>query len=97
MNPILRHLRAMPRRELLNEVRRCADDPDILLWEQVGYGDMYKPVRANPQAAARLGVALGDVIGYKLLVDRPMGSALGDLMNVVRQDDPPYKDPFRQC
>lgn len=95
MNSILQQLRTLPRNALLREIRRAAADDRILLWENIGYGDMYQPVLAVPQAAARLGVKVGDVIGYVLLVDPPTGSALGDLMNAVRQDIPPYPDPFR--
>lgn len=95
MNQILEYLRGLPRRQLVREIRRAAEDNSILLWEFVSYGDMYAPCSAGPQTAARLGVKVGTIIGYKLLTDAPMGSAIGDLMHAVRQDDPPYPDPFR--
>jgi hypothetical protein len=95
MSDTLKRLRSLPRSDLIREIRRAAGDDRILLWEQVGYGDTYDPVRAGVEAAAKLGVLPGVVIGYILTVERPMGSALGDLMNAVPQDSPPYPDPFR--
>jgi hypothetical protein len=94
MGNSLAYLKSLSRDELLTEIRRATENPDILLWELVGYGDMYEPVRAGPETAAALGLEGGEVIGYVLLVPRPMGSAIGDLMNSVRQDEPPYPDPF---
>ncbi len=95
MSNTLKYLRSLPRNELVREIRRATGDDRILLWEQVGYGDMYTPVRAGVETAAKLGVLPGVVIGYLLTVERPMGSALGDLMNAECQDSPPYPDPFR--
>ena len=94
MRAQLDYFRSLPRSALLHELRRVTGIERLLLWEQVAYGDMYEPVRAGNDVAGRLGVSVGDVIGYVLLVDAPMGSAIGDLVNATPQNDAPYPDPF---
>jgi hypothetical protein len=97
-NPTLTRLRGLPRGDLLRELRKATGDREIALWEQIGYGDMYIPVRAGREAAAQLGVRPGDVIGYRLpesVARAPMGSAIGDLMHAEPQNVSPYGDPFR--
>ncbi|HXI20077.1 MAG TPA: nuclear transport factor 2 family protein [Gemmatimonadales bacterium] len=67
MNEILSFLRTLPRRELLRRIRQAAGDDGIVFWEQVAYSDMYAKVTAGPQTAAKLGVPVGTVIGYRIL------------------------------
>ena len=95
MHPLLQQLRALPRSELLFAIRRAADDDRIVLWEDLPYGELYTAVRAGPITAARLGIEPNVVIGYVQLVDTPKGCAIGDLMNSIPKDDPPYPDPFK--
>jgi hypothetical protein len=95
-NPILLRLRRLARKELLREIRKTVGDPEVVLWEQVNYGDMYIPVRAGRQTAESLGVRPGDIIGYKILEGGgpQKGGALGDLMHADVQNLSPYPDPF---
>jgi hypothetical protein len=94
MNSRLQLLKKLPRRQLLTEIRRAAGDQSIVLWEQIPYGEIYKAVQAGPETAVKLGVKRGDVIGY-VCGDKPSGaSSVMGLMNAVRQDKPPYPDPF---
>ncbi len=95
MNEILVFLRTLPRSELLRRIRAVTDDARIVFWEQVAYSDMYEKVSAGREAAAKLGVPIGTVIGYRILAGTPMGGALADLINIVPQDEPPDPDPFR--
>lgn len=93
-NPILERLRGLSRDKLLAEIRRATDDPDIVLWEQVPYGEIYTPVRAGPQAAKALGVRPGDVIGY-IAESKPAGaSSIFGMENAILQNVAPYFDPF---
>lgn len=95
MNEILTFLRTLPRSELLRRIRAAANDDRIVFWEQIAYSDMYDKVAAGPETAARLGVPVGTIIGYRILAGTPMGGALADLINIEPQDDPPDPDPFR--
>jgi hypothetical protein len=99
MNERLQYLRSLPRYDLLKEIRAAAEDPHIVLWEMVPYGAIWVACRAGVITAERLGIEKGLVFGYH--ADRmgncdlrPTGSAFGDLCNCVRQETPPYPDPF---
>jgi hypothetical protein len=95
-NPTLARLRALPRAELLREIRRATGDREIVLWEQVEYGSIPQAVRAGPETAQALGVPRGQIIGYKVPegVGHQKGGAIGDLMNATPQPASPYGDPF---
>lgn len=100
MNERLKRLRALPRTELLKEVRRAADlsqhgEPlrKLVFWEAVAYGDTVDPVLAGPLTAQFLGVEVDDVVGY--IVTNRVFDALSALAESVEQNDPPYIDPFR--
>ena len=94
MNTTRDHFRGLPRLQLQRELRQITGDDKFSLWEFMGLGWMYRPVRADAALAARLGVDLDDVIGYHVLAGHVFGGALSDLMNVDR-DTPDYPDPFR--
>jgi hypothetical protein len=69
-------------------------NPDIVFWEEVGYGNVWKEISATPEQAARLNVRPGDVIGY-IQEGAPMGAAFGDIMFLETLAlDPPFPDPF---
>lgn len=93
MNSTLSRMRSLPRSGLRREIRRATGDEEIVLWEQVDYGDIYTPVRAGKSAEA-LGVRSDDFIGYRVPGGLPKGGAIGDLGNKVPQDISPYGDPF---
>ena len=94
MNDTLQGLQNLSRRELLLHIRRVTGMENFLLWENVAYGDIWGVVQAGPEAAARLGVREGEIIGYVVQGERPKGSAIGDLMHARPQNYPPYPDPF---
>jgi len=96
MNERLQQLQSLPRKELLRQIRRAAEMTALLLWEMVPYGKIYTPCRAGPVAAAALGIKPGEVIGY--LIEQKKAGGTSHIMGfdqLVRQDDPPYPDPFR--
>jgi len=94
MNELLAHYRSLPRLELQRQLRELTGIQQLYLWEYIGLGWILQEVRANMTLADRLGVKIGDVIGYRVIVGEVMGSALGDLMNVETQE-PPHPDPFK--
>ena len=93
LNPALARLRGLSRGDLLRQIRSASGDSEIVLWEQVGYGDIYAPVSAGPETAQSLGVRAGDIIGYKIIEGQQKGSAIADLMN-IEKGVAPYLDPF---
>jgi hypothetical protein len=95
MNAQLAALRCLPRNEILRTVREVTGDGNLVFWEQIGYGWMYREVPADQLASVRLGVEPGTIIGYRVLSGHVMGGALADLMNAEPQNDPPFPDPFR--
>jgi len=95
MSTLLDHYRKLPRPALQAELRRITGIESLHLWEYVGYNWMYESVRAGHRLANLLGVPVDSVIGYRVLAGHVTGGALGDLLNVVNQDRPPYPDPFR--
>jgi len=94
MGAALEHYKSLPRLQLQRELRKISEIEQLYLWEYIGLGWMYEAVRAGPRVADQLGVKIGDVIGYRVLVGHVMGGALSDLMN-VETNDAPYPDPFR--
>jgi hypothetical protein len=95
MNQQLRRYCSLPRRQLQSELQQISGIKELHLWEFVGYGWFWEPVRASVAVAAQLGFAPGTVIGYKVLAGETSATtALADLMNAVNQDAPPYPDPF---
>jgi len=82
------------RAALVSKVREVTGNPDIVFWEEVGYGNVWKEISATPEQAARLNVRPGDVIGY-IQEGAPMGAAFGDIMFLETLAlDPPFPDPF---
>jgi hypothetical protein len=100
-NMILESLRRLSRGDLLTEIRRVTrgkiqlrEGQEIVLWEQIPYGEIYTPVRAGRQVATELGVRPGEVIGY-IAESKPTGaSSVMGMDNVVMQNVAPYLDPF---
>jgi hypothetical protein len=92
--PALLRLRQLSRPALLKELREVTGDSKLRLWEQVEYGEFYHIVRAGAETAARLGIRVGDVIGYHQWSQAAMG--FGGIMELSL--DPmnisPYGDPF---
>jgi hypothetical protein len=95
VNDVLKHYKTLPRRSLQAELRRFTGDRQLYLWEFVGMNWFYTPVRAGRQTALQFGVPEGSIVGYHVPEDggHKMGSAIGDLENVMRQDAP-YPDAF---
>jgi len=94
VSELLERFRRLPRAELQRELRRITGDDQLSLWENLGYGWMYWPVRAGPEAAAKLGTPVHAVIGYHVAAGHVFGGAITDLMDKEPQDQPPYPDPF---
>ncbi len=93
-NSTLQRLRQLSRQELLYEIRKATGEPDIVLWEQVAYGDIYSVVRAGPQAAKKLGVRPGDPIGYKTDGSHMPESSIFGTEGAVPQNYSPHGEPF---
>jgi hypothetical protein len=91
-NPVLDKMRELSRKELLDEIRRVTGNNDAVLWEQIGYGDVYEVIVADARTAKALGTRIGEVIAYTTQ-GGPMGSATGGL-TLTPQDVSPYGDPF---
>jgi hypothetical protein len=94
MDQILAHYRSLPRSQLQQELRRITGIDDLYLWENLGYGWIYEGVRVGTTTAPRLGVRVGDVIGYRVIEGEVKGGAISDLF-YIKEDKPPYPDPFR--
>jgi hypothetical protein len=93
-NTLLNHFKHLPRTQLQRELREITGIEKLYLWEYIGMGWIYDPVRASKMLADRLGVKQGDVIGYRVIAGHVMGGALADLMN-VETDKEPFPDPFK--
>ncbi|MFO0748161.1 MAG: hypothetical protein U1F43_21255 [Myxococcota bacterium] len=90
----LQEIRALPRAEILERVRRATGmGKELAFWEGVGPNEIVEGVRAGPLAAERLGVPEGTIIGYKVTVKGPTGGAIADAANVETRVAP-YRDPF---
>jgi hypothetical protein len=96
VNDVLRHYQSLPRPHLQRELRRITGIEALYLWEYVGLRWLYREVRADVALAPKLGVQIGDVIGYQVLAGHVFGGALTDLINTDSVNEtPPYPDPFR--
>ena len=84
----------MDQADLIYRIRRAADDNKLLIWEMVGLNNFYEIHTAGPITAGRLGINIGEIIGYTIPEGGGhfMGSASGDLENQIPRQAPPVKD-----
>ena len=103
MNPTLARMRQLPRDLLLKEIRKAAGEvgskggfyeQDLVLWEQIEYGAVYRAVRAGKEMAAKLGVREGDVIGYQTEGHISAKSRIMGMDELALEELSPYGDVF---
>jgi hypothetical protein len=89
-------IRSLARAHLQAELRRITGIESLYLWEYIGLQWMYHEVRAQKGGLAeRLGVQVGDVIGYRVTAGHVFGGARADLINIdADPNTAPYPDPF---
>ena len=75
-------------------MRNASDLADLILWEMVGLNHFYTPVIAGPEAARKLGIQQGEIIGYLTPEGggHVQGSAVGDAMVPIKNQAPPARD-----
>ena len=95
-NPKAAHymLARLDQQDLICLIRRASGDNELVLWEMIGLNSFYEIHTAGPQTAGKLGINVGEVIGYKIPGGGGhfMGAAIGDLENQIPMQPPPVKD-----